>query len=173
MQKTISFLALLTAFLWSGGVMAQQTSSANANTTVKILKPISIQNIDKMDFGNIAVGTAAAIVKLGTNNIRQVVSGDVTLPSNTGSVTAASFKVKGEGGYTYTISITPATITLQDAASNSMTLDNFVPSPASGLIDAGTGEQMLYVGGNLNIGANQPSGVYNSTTNLQVTVQYN
>lgn len=175
MKKLFALPVFMIAVLVGQNGYAQQTASATAVTAVKIIKPISILNVDKMDFGNIAVGNSAAIVKLGTNNSRQVLSGDITLPSNAGTVTAASFKVKGEAGYNFTISIAPSSITLQDAsATNTMTLNTFVSSlGATGQIDPTTGEVMLYVGGNLNIQANQTAGTYNSTTNLAVTVQYN
>jgi hypothetical protein len=176
MKILVSLFALSAALLLSNDAFSQatqQTASAEASSKVQIIKAISITKQQDIDFGNIAVGSSNAIVRMNLDNTRTVVSGEVTLPSSSGTVTSGAFEVSGESGYSYTISLTPSTITLQ-SGSNTITLDNFLsnPLPANGQLGS-NGKQNIFVGGNLNINANQPAGSYVSTANLKVTVQYN
>jgi hypothetical protein len=175
MKKIISLSALFATLLLSNDAFSQgseQKASAEASTKVQIIKAISITKQTDIDFGNMAIGATNAVVRMNTNGTRTVVSGEVTLPSSSGTVTAGKFEVNGEAGYSYVISLTPTTITLQSGA-NTITLDNFFSLPLNNSTIPSGGKEDLFVGGNLNINANQPAGSYVSTANLKVTVQYN
>ena len=164
-----AILVVLLAGL-SSGVFAQ--ASATATATATIVTPISITEVVNMNFGNVAVQTATGgTVVLTPAGVRSATAG-VTLPSTTGTVTAASFTVSGQGNYTYAITLPSTDLTIT-SGSNTMAVNTFTSSPSpTGTLSAG-GTQTLTVGATLNVAAAQPAGVYVSATPFTVTVNYN
>jgi hypothetical protein len=124
-----------------------------------------------MDFGNVAVNASSGTVVLAADGSRTA-TGGVTLPGTSGTVTAASFDVAGEGAYTYSITL-PSSVTItRNSGTETMTVDAFTSSPSStGTLTAGA--QTLTVGATLNVGASQVPGTYVSGTAFTVTVSYN
>jgi len=132
-------------------------------------QPISIVNTVDMSFGNIAVIGAGTVV-LSPNNSR-IGTGGVTLPSITGTVTAAVFDVSGGNNLTYAITL-PSTCVLSSGANN-MTVNTFTSSPSlTGTLN-GVGTQELRIGATINISGGQAPGNYSSGTSFDVTVNYN
>lgn len=175
-KSTIKFITLssmILAFLLIGinaAVFAQVTATANATAT--IVTPISITKTVDMNFGNVAVsGTSGGTVVLAPASTRTS-TGGVTLPSTTGTVTAASFTVNGTANYTYAITLPSSSLTIT-SGSNTMSVTTFTSSPsATGTLD-GTGAQTLNVGATLTVAAAQAAGVYTSASPFSVTVNYN
>jgi hypothetical protein len=98
-------------------------------------------------------------------------TGGVTLPVVTGTVTAASFTVTGEGNSTYSITLPSSAITLT-SPSGTMSVQNFVSTPSNtGTLSSGT--QEIKVGATLNVSAAQAAGTYTNASGLFVTVNYN
>ncbi len=146
-------------------------ASATANVSATIITPIAIAQAADMAFGNVAVqtGTGGTVV-LAPAGTRTATAG-VTLPTVTGTVTAASFNVTGSGTSTYSIAFTgfPLTIT---SGGNTMTVTTPVSSPSgTGALTAGA--QTVTVGATLNVAAAQPAGTYTSGSPFTVTVNYN
>jgi len=172
-MKRIKLLFLLTA-----GFITNTFSQATATATVTatIIAPIAIANALDMNFGNVAVqagasGTAGTVV-IAPAGTRTRTAG-VTLPSTTGTFTAASFTVGGASGYTYVITI-PSTgyIITKATTLETMTVGTFTSSPSStGTLTGGS--ETLNIGATLNVGAGQVSGVYTNATGFDVTVNYN
>jgi hypothetical protein len=151
------------------GAFAQATASATATAT--IVTPISITKTVDMNFGNVAVQTATGGTAVLTPAGSRSATGGVTLPATTGTVTAASFTVNGQGAYTYAITLPSTALTITSGANN-MTVTAFTSTPsATGALTAGT--QTLTVGATLNVAAAQAPGVYVSATPFDVTVNYN
>jgi hypothetical protein len=124
-----------------------------------------------MNFGNVAVSTAPGTVVLTPAGTRTF-TGGITLPAVTGTVTAASFTVTGEGSYTYAITLPATATTIDDDASHTMTVDTWTSNPSgTGTLSSGT--QTLTVGATLNVGGSQVAGTYTSDTPFTVTVNYN
>ena len=99
-------------------------------------------------------------------------TGSVSLPATTGSPTAASFTVSGQGNYTYSITLPSVATDIDDNASHTMQVDNFTSNPATtGTLSSGT--QTLTVGATLNVGAGQATGTYTSDVPFSVIVNYN
>jgi hypothetical protein len=156
-------------FGFSSATYAQATATSTATAT--IVTPISITKTVDMNFGNVAVqtgtGGTVVLVPAGTRSA----TGGVTLPAITGTVTAASFTVNGQGAYTYAITLPATAVTLTNGAF-SMTADTFSSNPSgTGALVAGT--QTLTVGATLNVAAAQTAGTYVSGTPFSVTVNYN
>ena len=168
MKTKILFTCLLLAG-YTSQIHAQATATATATATV--VTPISIAKNADMSFGNLAVQTATGgTVVLAPAGTRTRTSG-VTLPATTGTVTAASFTVTGNGSYTYAITL-PATVTLTHSGGvQTMTASSFTSNPSvTGALSSGT--QDIAVGATLTVAAAQLAGVYTSG-NFSVTVNYN
>lgn len=169
MKRVILSALVLTAF----AVNANAQATATATATATIVTPISItKNVD-MNFGNIAVSAASGgtviLAPAGTRTTAG--AGGVTLPAVTGTVTAASFTVNGNGSYTYAITLPSSPVTLTGPAAATMDATAFTSTPsATGTLTGGT--QNLLVGATLTVAAAQAAGVYTSG-NFNVTVNYN
>jgi hypothetical protein len=92
-----------------------------------------------------------------------------------GTPTAASFTVTGVAAATYTITLPAGATTVSDGT-NTMTIDTWTSNPAgTGTLTGGT--STLLVGATLNVDADQPGGVYNTSNaggsgEFTVTVNY-
>ncbi|MDP3436251.1 MAG: DUF4402 domain-containing protein, partial [Bacteroidales bacterium] len=109
MKSTIKIFTLaIIALGFSTASFAQVSATANASGT--IVTPIAITKTVDLNFGNIAVSATGGTVILAPAGTRTI-TGGVTLPANTGTVTAAEFNVTGQSGYTYSITLptTPTT----------------------------------------------------------------
>ena len=174
MNNFLKSCALATVGLigFSTATFAQATATASASAN--IIQPITITKTVDMNFGNVAVSATipgtAILTPAGTRTTGG--SGGVTLPATTGTVSAASFTVAGQAGYTYAITL-PVSCTISDGATHSMTVDNFTSSPTStGVLSSG-GTETLNVGATLNVAAGQAAGLYTNATGVPVTVNYN
>jgi hypothetical protein len=156
----------------AGRACAQVSATASSNAT--IVAPISMtKNVD-MNFGTAAVstGTGGRVILAPAGTRTTAGGGGVTLPSSTGTVTAASFTVAGAPGYTYSISL-PSSAVITGPGAATMTVNSFTSIPsATGTLSAG-GTQSLNVGATLNISPAQVAGTYTNATAVPVTVNYN
>ena len=150
---------------------AQNGSTATAPASANVLIPIAITKTTDMSFGNLAVSQTSGTVVLSTSGSRTNFGG-VTLPSVTGTVSAASFTVTGEPNFTYGI-ILPSTITLTSVGNDHMTVNTFLSNPSAiGTLSTG-GSQTLSVGATLNVNFPQGAGTYTNNSDLTVWVNYN
>src|ERR1044071_9932733 len=126
--KVLAASVIAIAFTNASFAQATATASASAN----IITPISIAKTVDMNFGNVAVSATIAgtaiLAPAGTRTTGG--SGGVTLPATTGTVSAASFTVSGEPGYTYAITL-PTSATLTDGSSHTMSVGTFTSNPAT------------------------------------------
>lgn len=148
---------------------AQTTATATATAT--IITPISISKNADMSFGNLAVQAATGgTVVLAPAGTRTSASG-VTLPSTTGTVSAASFTVTGSGSLTYSITLPSSSTLTHSGGVETMTANSFTSNPSTtGTLSSGT--QNISIGATLTVAAGQLAGVYTSG-NFNVTVNYN
>lgn len=163
--KTLTAALIMIAFSVNASAQANATAQASAT----IITPISIALNTDMNFGNVAVGATAGTVALATDGSRSI-TGGVTLPATTGTVSAAVFTVSGEDGFTYAITL-PGTITLTNGG-NTMDVGTFTSNPSGTGTLTGASET-LNVGATLSVSAGQASGTYTNTTDLTVSVNYN
>ena len=167
MKKILFITFALMAFTLS--TFAQVTASASASAT--ILTPITITKDVDMNFGNLAVSASAGTVVLTPAGIRSEGGGVTFIPASPGTVTAASFTVTGLAGLTYSISLPTGNLTITDGTNN-MIVNTFTSTPTPTGTLAG-GSQILNVGATLEVGASQVAGTYTSTSEFDVTVNYN
>jgi|TARA_B110000116_G_scaffold257950_1_gene258614 hypothetical protein len=172
-MKKIKLLFLLTAGFTTNN-FAQ--AAATAKVTATIIAPITIANALDMNFGNVALQAGAAgtsgTVVIAPAGTRTRTAG-VTLPSTTGTFTAASFTIEGASGYTYVITIPSTSYIITKATTlETMTVSTFTSSPSStGTLKGGS--ETLNIGATLNVAAEQVPGVYTNATGFDVTVNYN
>ena len=161
-MKKITFILFA---LVTGSIFAQD-ADATANVDAVIVAPLSIKVEDNMNFGSIAADGAAGTVILNANSDANAdASSSASLVASTRR--AALFLVDAAANYGYSITL-PSSVTLTNGTDN-MTLDNF--TSGLGATSVGTGiDQLLYVGGTLNVAANQAEGAYNG--DVKVTVSY-
>lgn len=163
---------MVAIFLFATVTVAQVTATSQASGT--IITPISILNTVPMAFGNMAVSSIPGTVILSPASVRTT-TGGVTLPSVTGSVSAASFLVSGAPNYTYDITIpAPGDITVvDDNNSHTMNVDTWTSFPSlTGTLD-GSGNQIINIGATIHVSALQAAGIYISDVPFSVTVNYN
>lgn len=155
---------------------ASQAAQASGNSTGTVIVPIAITSTADLSFGNFAAGTGAGTITVSTSGARTV-AGVVTI--GTGG-TAARFDITGSAGATYSITHGgTAVLTNTGGAGETMTLTKFSDltgaDATSGNVATGTlsglGTQSLFVGGTLDVGANQVAGTYTGT--VIATVEYN
>ncbi len=143
-------------------------ASATANANATIVTPIAIAVGADLEFGSVAAGAAASVVRISTAGARSLVSGDATLVSG-GTIQAGSFDVTGAASTGYDVTL-PASITIT-AGANNMTVNTFVSSVGASSTLSGAGAETFTVGADLQVGATQAAGSYTGTFN--VTVNYN
>lgn len=171
MKKILALSVVMLAFVSS--TFGQLTATATSSATATILTPIAIVNTFALSYGNLAVGVGGGTVVLTPAAApARNLTGDVVLPPTTGTVTAATFTVTGTAAATYAITLPAGVTTLDNGAGGTMTVDTFTSSPTpTGTLTGGT--ETLYVGATLHVAGSQAPGVYNSTANFSVRVDYN
>jgi hypothetical protein len=168
--------ALATAsifFACSATNSASAQATAHASASATIVTPITISKTADLHFGNVAVSASnngtVILAPAGTRTS----TGGVTLPATAGTPAAAAFTVSGEANYTYAITLPTGNITLVNPSNVQMDAGTFTSSPAlTGTLSA-AGSQTLTVGATLEVDAAQAPGTYTTTTNFDVTVNYN
>lgn len=154
----------------AGGAMA---ATATATSTSTVVDPIKITKAADLSFGTIASGDSAGTVTVTPAGVRSVSGGAVAIG---GGATAAKFDVTGSGTMTYTVTLT-SDATLSDGT-NTMVFTRIADTSASAItsgdVTSGAltaGKQSIYVGGKLDVAANQVAGTY--TGNITAVVEYN
>jgi len=163
--KTAAMFGLLAAALscalsaWAG----QNSDTATAAASAKIVAPIAITNTAGLNFGQV-IGLAGDVT-VSTLGAR------TSTVNNLGSATgiaAAAFTITGEPSNTFAITL-PGSITIA-SGENEMTVDTFASSlGATGTLTGGTAT--LTVGATLHVNNSQATGEY--TGNFDVMVAYN
>lgn len=161
----------------ASSAMAQSSATASANATATIIRPITLTAQRDLAFGAVVPGAAVGTMVLtAASTTVASVTGGVTQPgTQSGAVSSAQFKVDGEGGFTYSITLPASAATITDGASHNMTVDTWTSDiGATGTLSnalGAAGTQTFYVGGTLHVAATQVAGNYTGT--FSVTVAYN
>lgn len=165
-MKNIYPILILLVLGFSNTARAQATATFTASVT--IIQPIGITTTSHLNFANVDAKNGGEII-LSPNSVRTT-SGEVQL-SDGGIVSAASFEITGESGYTYGVSLPLDNYALSNG-SESMLIHNFT-TDFKGDNALASGSQKINVGATLKVNPNQTPGFYSTTTPLNVTVAYN
>lgn len=170
LKKLFTLAIAVTGF--SAAAIAQ-TNGASANVNATIITPITIANVADMNFGNVVSNTTGGTIVLSPAGTRTETG--VQLPATLGTVSAAAFKVDGQEGYAYSVTLPTAGYDIKTGdggATEVMTLTNFTSDVNNdGILTNGT--QTFHVGATLTVLANQSAGVYLGAAKFNVTVNYN
>jgi len=161
-----SILALATALLCAGTAHAQDTGS----TDVTIMSPVTVQNDQEMNFGNIIPGTILSRLRINPNTGVLVVNrGDAT-PAG-GTVSRALFTITGDPNERIRITLSQRRINLvRVGGTETMRLNRFRLDGRRNRRLDNSGSTQFAVGGQLRVTANQAGGVYEGS--FELTVDY-
>jgi hypothetical protein len=167
LNHSLVTLAALGSMLVAPAAMA---ASSTSNATANVITAISINKTIDLDFGALAPSTTGGSVLINATSGVRTSSGGVTL-SSIDAGNRASFNVAGDSSATYAITLPATNVTLtRSGGTETMSVTNFASNP-SGTGQLTAGQQVLYVGATLNVGANQAAGSYIGT--FDVSVDYN
>jgi len=165
----LSFAAMLLAFSFSA--QAQQASDTGEATVTVEFHEITLHNETTLNFGT--------LLPFGRTGTIRVTPAGATVAFRTLSIApgaAAEWTVTGTPSAPYAIAL-PVNIELIDEGGlNNMLVNSFTTSVTdfanrnNAVLDA-AGDGSFTVGATLNVGANQPLGVYSGQ--YEVTVSYN
>jgi hypothetical protein len=145
-----------------------QAATATASGRAIIITPFQFIQVDDLAFGTIVPGPSTGTVTLDAMSGGRSTSGGVVALGGAGQ--RARFVGAGSDGQTVDVSLS-APPTLDDGNGNTMTMASLdLDGPTTRTIGPDLAFD-VYVGGTLNIGANQTPGTYSGTFSL--TVQYN
>lgn len=158
---------LLCALLLGLSVEAYAQQSATSTIRVEVeSRAITLANVAGLNFGKVLPYGSPGTVWVFANGTHSAANAFVSDATN---IQASSWVVTGIPGAPYAVTL-PTSVTINNGTEN-MTINNFARSGSSQLaLDAG-GNGNFTVGARLNVGANQPAGIYTGTFN--VTVNYN
>ena len=159
-------LPVLFTLIISFSGLAQNSASATFTASVTVISPIEINTISNMNFASIDARKGGTVI-LRPDNTRAS-NGSVVLDNSTG-LSAASFLVKGQDAFSFDIALPKGSYTLKNG-DQSITIKDFTSDFNPVLND---GRQTINLGATLEINPDQKPGTYNSSTPLQVTVNYN
>ncbi|SHF54957.1 protein of unknown function [Salegentibacter echinorum] len=166
MTKKLLILSLF-FFTGVGSLFSQASATANFTASATIIQPIGINTTANMSFANIDAKSGGAVI-LSPENTRTA-NGDIELTDG-GHVSAAAFKVTGQSGYAFDISLPKGSHQLVNG-SESMRVQDFTTNyTGDGLAENGN---TIRVGASLIVNPNQKPGDYKTLNDLQVTVNYN
>ena len=172
-NRTLKLITLTAAIFGFAATSFGQIASdeAAANAGAKIIAPITIDWVRHMYFGAIIKTTGANVVTLShdATAVREATVAESLLAAQTGNPTSAQFSIAGEEAFTFSVGL-PSSITIEGPGED-MTVDNLTMNLSATSNTFGASPTTLYVGGDLNVGANQTVGAYTGT--FTVTVAYN
>ena len=150
----------LTGPVWAGSVTAP--------VTARIVSMVNLVTLSGMQFGEISASSAPGTIVLEPGGARTSTQGATLNSAVPGG--PASFEIIGTPSSTYIVSL-PISVRLTSSNGESMEVNQLTSLPSqTGQLDGG-GRQTLFVGGTLNINANQLYGSYSGV--MSVTVEYN
>lgn len=164
MKKIVLLGALLLGL--SAEAYAQQSATSTIRVEVES-RAITLANVAGLNFGKILPYGSAGAVTVFSNGTYSASNAFISDATN---IQASAWSVTGIPGAPFAVTL-PTSVTISNGTEN-MTVNNFTRTGGSlpQNLDA-AGNASFNVGARLNVGANQPAGIYSGTFN--VTVNYN
>ena len=156
---------LAVALLGLSANAAAQTASSTIDVEIES-RAITLANTGGLNFGKVLPYGSAGNVYVSINGVGSTSNAFISDATN---IRASSWAVTGIPGAPFAVTL-PTSVTINNGTEN-MTVTSFNRSGASQLFLDAAGNNNFTVGARLNVGANQPVGIYSGTFN--VTVNYN
>lgn len=163
MNKSLLIAAILSVFSANA---AAQTASATIDVEIESRK-LTLANTGGLNFGKIVPYGSAGTVYV--NPINGAPSANNAFISDATDIRVSTWSVTGIPGAPYAVTL-PTTVAISNGT-NTMSVGTFGRSGQTLLFLDAAGNGSFNVGAALQIGANQPAGIYTGTFN--VTVNYN
>jgi hypothetical protein len=163
----IAAVALIAAAAPLPAQAAPIAATTDATGEALILIPLTLTKIDNIDFGTVVSSSASGSVTIAPDGSGRTTSGGVT-PVASDAGARGLFAGAGSFGEQVGMFLSPPA-TISDGFGNSMPISLNLESNIV-TIDA-TRAFFVGVGGTVNVGANQPDGIYSGT--FTVLAQYN
>ncbi len=159
-------LLLLVVFVFAvSGAFAESTATATGHVDAEIIAPISVSETTHLNFGRWASPTSGpGTVVISPAAAPSPAPSGVTSVAGGTAASAGIFAVTNDGGVPYAPSVTPATVTITNPNSDTMSVGTFTYSCNSNCTNA-----TLYVGATLSIAQNQAAGAYTGEYTLTLT----
>jgi hypothetical protein len=176
MKKLIVSALVLASVVFSANA-AGPNASATATTKIKIVTPLTLANTVDLNFGSIAVGSAASTAVLTPAATSAAsITGDGTLLTSSSARTAALFTATGQASSNFAITVDKTVLVKpKSGAGADMTLTTSCSETGSeGSYTSAletSSSKVFYVAGSLAINGGQAANEYEGTIN--VTVNYN
>ena len=145
----------------------QQSASATFTASVNIIKPIEIRTISNLNFANIDASNGGSVI-LNPDNSRSA-NGGIKL-ENSQMASAASFEIKGQNGYAYSVNVPQGDYIMQNGSQKIILKDFRIAAAENGL---NSDNQTFNLGATIDVQAQQKPGRYITPTPLEITVSYN
>ena len=173
-MKKITLMAVAIMAAFTTNAFAQQESSAFVTSEASVVTPITVTAGTALNFGTIAKGSLESVVTIDVDGIAVTTGDAVLVDTNGDAATAANFNVTGEAGYTFAITSPTEAIVLAGSGNATGSSMSFTATiPATGTLDATSGEAVIPVTAALTVATAQASGTYSNAQDLAVTVYYN
>ena len=168
-MKNFARMAALAAVVTTASPAFAQSASVPAGTDpigrARIIKPLLLEAVSDMNFGDITVEDAGVATVNGTTGAVSC-TGGLTCP---GASSAATWTVRGTNNQTVNIT-RPNTVTLDhETTADTLTLNITGPTSLQ-LSSSGMNGTNFSLGGNISVPANARDGLYEGS--IVVTVQY-
>ena len=155
-------------FFFYGSIVYSQTqATATFTASVTIIEPIGITNTSDMNFAALDAKDGGSVILTPEND--RITTGGIELADGA-MVSAASFKVTGENGYSFSLSLPKGEYFLSDGT-ETVVIKDFTSNFQESTISSTTPE--IKVGATLDVKAGQRPGNYKTLTSIPVTVNYN
>lgn len=181
-MKTLKILLLTTCLVGFSSVaslqLRAQSAIGDASIIIESAGVIEVTKESDLFFGTInpVSGSGGSVAINPQTGAVSTVSGNFIL---SGSPTVARFDVQGPAmtfGFSYSL---PASLIIKNSQGNTMTINSIkvhIPPQTTQGNNTGSGQTnsqgnaTIYVGGTLNINANQANGVYSNTSDLKLVI---
>jgi len=171
-MKKITFILFA---LIAGTTFAQNGSADNASADInaEIVSPISIVNVNPLDFGRIIGNAAGGVVSVeeSTDGTRTSTNNDL-LAATGNAPTAAKFNILAAQNYTYSVKLVSTNELTGGGGGGGTPMAIAFKTNLEKTLNTGNGSTAiaLYVGGDLTVNTDQAEGDY--TGEVSVTVTY-
>ncbi len=159
---------LLMVLFVSASAWGQTQATATFTASVTIIEPIGITTTSDMNFAAVDAKNGGTVILTPDND--RLASGGVQLADGT-NVSAASFRVTGQKGFSFDISLPQGEFLLTNGNQNIILKDFTSDLEGSGDLTSGISE--FRMGATVEIEPGQHPGNYRSAAALPVTVHYN
>lgn len=170
MIKKLLTCAALTTIFAAPAVAAPTSATLAPPARALLLIPLTLTKIQDLKFGSIVPSSLPGTVTIDAATGNRTGSPEVSLlPSDVGQ--RGYFGGAGSSNQTVVMALTPATILTDGFGNNITVLSMSLDGGNTRTIDPVAHTFFVGVGGVLQIGADQPEGLYSSTYNLTADYQ--